>query len=188
LPLREPTPSERSEAVDLARADLAATIGRLRVNLKPHNLIDEFTRDSRLRDVAAMSGLDRALQRRPLAMLLLAAGGGLLLFSRSRRLKAGVDGRGTIGATIASLAGSAANVVRERARAGGQAASATAQNLVATGTARLCDAVEDQVDDLIDGMPGSADSRLLVKSAVQIAIVAAVEALLRSRLLTEPAE
>ena len=37
-------------------------------------------------------------------------------------------------------------------------------------------------------MPGSADSRLLVKSAVQIAIVAAVEAPLRSRLLAEPAE
>jgi heme exporter protein D len=167
---------------------LATTLGQLRLNLKPHNLIDEITRDSGLRDFAAMGGFASALKRRPLAVLLLAGGVGLWAYSRARTSRAGVDRPGSVGATFASLANSAANSVRERARVRGQSARATAQNFIAAGTARFCDEVEKEVDDLIEGIPASADSRQLIKSAVDMAVLAAVEALLQTRLLKEPAE
>lgn len=185
---REATPSELGEEVELARADLATTLGQLRVNLKPHNLIDEITRDSGLHDFASVGGFVSALKRRPLAVLLLAGGVGLWAFSRARTSRAGVDRPGSVGATFASLANSAANAIRERARVRGQAARAMAQNFVAAGTARFLDEVEKEVDDLIEGIPASADSCQLIKSAVDMAVLAAVEALLQTRLQKEPAE
>jgi hypothetical protein len=63
-----------------------------------------------------------------------------------------------------------------------------AQNFVAAGTARFLDEVEKEVDDLIEGIPASADSRQLIKSAVDMAVLAGVEALLQTRLQKEPAE
>ncbi len=185
---REATPNDCAEEVESARADLADTIGQLRVNLEPQNLIDEIARDSGLRDFASMSGFVSALKRRPLAMLLLAGGIGFWVYSRSKTSRAGVDRPGSVGATVASLANSAANAVRERARVRGQAARATAQNFVAAGTTRFCDEVENEVDDLIDGIPASAGSRQLIKSAVDMALLAALEALLQTRLLKAPAE
>jgi hypothetical protein len=153
---REATPNEREENVELARADLAATIGELRVNLRPGNLIDEIARQSALRDVAPVRGFASALKRRPLAALLLAGGVGLWVYSRARTSRAGVDRAGSVGATFASLASSAAHAVRERAKARGEVACTTAQNLAAAGTTWFCDEVEKEVDDLIEGIPAGA--------------------------------
>ena len=88
-----------------------------------------------------------------------------------------------MGATFASLASSAANAVRERAKARGEA-----ENLAAAGTTWFCDEVEKEVDDLIEGIPAGADSRRLMRTVVDMAVLAAVEALFETRLLKEPAE
>jgi len=185
---REATPSEREEDVERARADLAATIGHLRLNLKPRNLLEEISRESGLREATTVSGFAHVLKRRPLTMLLLAGGVGIWAYSRSQTSGVAVDRRGSVGATVASLANSAANTVRERAKARGQAARAAAQAFVAAGATRLCTEVEEEVDDLIEGIPASPSSRILIKSVINMAALAAVEALLETRLLKEPGE
>jgi hypothetical protein len=175
------TLNDCAEAVELARADLAATIDKLRMNLKPANLIDEMARGSGLRDVTVANGFYWALRRRPLTILLLAGGVGFWVYYRSRTSASRVDRSGSLRSAIASLGDSAAKTVRERAKARGEAALGKAQNFVEAGATQLCDAVEKEVGDLVQGIPASAGSRLLIDSAVRLATLAVLEVLLPPR-------
>jgi hypothetical protein len=184
----ETTPDQRVEAAELARANLAATIRGLRTSLKPRNLIEEIARGSGLGDGRAINRVGHALERRPLAILLLAGGVGLWIYSQSRLSSARVENRASLRAAIGSLVNSGTNAFRKRARARSDEVLATAQDFIAGGAARLFDTVQDEVGGLIEEMPASAGSRLLVECAVQLAMMAALEALLPQQTRGNPAE
>jgi hypothetical protein len=59
-----------------------------------------------------------------------------------------------------------------------QAALGRAQNFIEAGATQLCDAVENEVGDLIQRIPASAGSRLVIDSAVRLAMLAVLDALL----------
>jgi hypothetical protein len=56
-----------------------------------------------------------------------------------------------------------------------------AQTHVAKGAAMLSDAIDDKLEDVIDRVPGGSQVRPLIESTVQVALAAALEALLQRR-------
>jgi hypothetical protein len=179
---------ECDEAASRARSNLLATVDQLKMNLEPQNLVDEMARASGLRDLSAANALEFAVQRHPIPMLLIALGAGFWVSStiRSRPVLTS-DRRGTVRSTVESLANSAGSVFRERFEARRKSLLAKANSHVAATAGQLSDVVEQKVDNLVGRLPESGSLRPLIQSAVQIALVAGIEALLSSRPAREPA-
>ncbi len=68
---------------------------------------------------------------------------------------------------------------RERAALKRRELVRVAQAGIADGAAKLADEVERKLDDVVDQIPGGTGVRPLVAAAIQIALTAALEGLLR---------
>ena len=78
-----------------------------------------------------------------------------------------------------SLVDSASRVFRERAAIKRRELVRAAQARIAAGAERLADEVERKLDDAVDQVPGGSEVGPLIASAIQIALTAALEGLLR---------
>ena len=80
-----------------------------------------------------------------------------------------------------SIVDSATRVLRERAEAKRRQFVGLAQSQAATGASLLSDQIEKGLETYIDRVPGGIQVRPLIESAIQIALAAALEGLLRRR-------
>ena len=78
-----------------------------------------------------------------------------------------------------SLVDSASKVFRERAALKRRELVRVAQARIAAGAERLSDEVERKLDDVVDQVAGGSEVRPLIAFAIQIALTAALEGLLR---------
>jgi hypothetical protein len=173
------TPAEYEEDANRIRSRLAATISQLRTNLTPSNLMDEAARGSGLRDATPAGVIDYGARRHPVPTALVGLGIGLVAFSLVRSSFAGGNSaKGFVRQTAGSLARSAGNVFHERAESRRRAFVGAANLHVKAGASQLSDMIEKSVDDFIGKAPATLALRPLVESAIQMALLAAVEALL----------
>ena len=167
---------------DRRRARFEATAGRLRRNLNPANLLDEFARDSGLRDVTPAQVVDFAARRHPLITAAAGVGVGVLAFSaiRAARSPAGDIARrdGSIRATINGLTRSAGEVFRARIDARRETLFDAAKAHVAAGAAQLSDAIEAGLDDFVADIPAAPPVRPAVETTIQLILLLALEAIM----------
>ena len=81
----------------------------------------------------------------------------------------------------ASLVDTATRVFREGAANKRREFIGAAQTHVAKGAAMLSDAIEQKLEDVIGRVPGGSEVRPLIESTVQVALAAALEALIQKR-------
>ena len=167
------------EDADRAGARLGRTIVRLKSNLAPSNLADQIARGSGFRDASAASAVDFATKRYPIPTLLVALGVGVWAYSkaRSRSSRWGAGDTSSVRATVDTLTRSATNVFRQRAGAKREEFVVAASSHIAAGASQLSDTIENRVDDLIHNIPASPAMRRVIESAVQMALLSALEAL-----------
>ena len=79
----------------------------------------------------------------------------------------------------ASVVDSATRVFRERAELKRRELVRQAQAQVAAGATRLSDELERKLDDVVGQVPGGVELGPIIASAIQIALTAALEGLLR---------
>ncbi len=172
-------PVEYEQEADRARADLRSTWAQLRANLTPSNLADEIAEESGLRDITPAAVFDFGARRHPVPTALIGLGIGLLAFALARsRSGDGLNARGSVRNAAGALARSAKDVFRDRAEAKRQALMSAASSHIRTGAAQLSDALENGVDDLIGAIPATPATRPLIESAIQMALLMALESLL----------
>jgi hypothetical protein len=176
------TPHELEDEADRLRALFGETASRLRRNLNPATLFDEFTQSSGLRDVTPTKVFDFAAKRHPLITMAIGLGVGLLAYSAVRGAKSSERNiareNGSIRATLNSLAQSATNVFRERIDNKREALFNTAKAHVAASATQLSDAIERGLDDFVADIPVSAAVRPLIESTIQMILLAALEVML----------
>lgn len=191
MPNQIPSVSECEEDANRIMARLRATIAQLRTNLAPSGLVDELAQNSGLRDVSPAMAFDFAARRHPIPTALIGLGIGLWVYSlaRSKSSHGGdISTRGSIRSTAGSLARSATNVFRDRAEAKRQAFVSLASSQIKAGATQLSDAIEESVDNVIKELPAARAARPLIASAIQMALFAAVDALLPKTGRSAPAE
>jgi hypothetical protein len=105
-----------------------------------------------------------------------------LTVAASRR-RAGSNGIATIASPLResseSVLDSASRVFRDRAALKRRELVRAAQARITVGAERLADELERKLDDVVDFVPGGSEVRPFVAAAMQIAITAAIEGLLR---------
>ena len=170
--------SKYEEDANRIRARLGATISQLRTNLEPSCLAEELARGCGMRDVSPASAFDFAARRHPIPTALIGIGIGLWAYSLARSRS---TDRGSIRNTAATLARSAANVVRDRAEAKRQAFVTLADSHIRAGATQLSDAFEKSVEDLIGEFPAAPTARPFIVSAIQMALFATFDALMSKR-------
>jgi hypothetical protein len=172
-------PVEYEQEADRTRAELRSTWAQLRANLAPSNLADEIAQESGLRGVTPAAVFDFGARRHPVPTALIGLGIGLLAFALARsRSGDGLVARGSVRHAAGVLARSAKDVFRDRAEAKRQALMSAASSHIQAGAAQLSDAIENGVDDLIGAIPATPAARPLIESAIQMALLMALESLL----------
>ena len=173
------SPDAYEQDADRIRGDLGSTWAQLRANLTPSSLVDEIAQESGLRDVTPAGVFDFGARRHPVPTALIGLGIGLLAFALARsRSGDGLDARGSVRNAAGALARSAKDVFRDRAEAKRQALMSAANSHIRAGAAQLSDALENGVDDLIGAIPATPAARPLIESAIQMALLMALESLL----------
>jgi hypothetical protein len=182
------TASAYEAEADRLRAQIGATVDALRSRLTPSNLASEMASDAASRagiaDLSWGSAFDYASKRHPVPTAIIGFGLALWTLSalRKHRRHGGVFGlTGPIRESSESIVGSATRVLRDRAEAKRREFVDVAQSQVATGAAFLSDQIEKGLETYIDRVPGGIQVRPLIESSIQIALAAALEALLRRR-------
>jgi hypothetical protein len=166
------------------RAEMGATIHQLRLNLTPSNLASEAASRVGVSDLSWSGAFEFAGKRHPIPTAII--GLGLALWTLSAvRGRAKRDTLASLGSPFtessSSLVDSATNVLRQRAEAKKQEFIGTAQARVISGAERLSDEIERRVENVIVGVPGGSQARPLIASAIQIALAAVLDNLLRRR-------
>ena len=179
MPVRDKSALEYEEDADRARVRLGGTIVRLKSNLAPSNLADQIARGSGFRDASAASAIDFATKRYPIPTLLIALGVSVWAYStaRSRSSRWGAGNASSMRDTVDTLTRSATNVFRQRAGAKREEFVVAESSHIAAGASQLSDTIENGVDDLIHKIPASPAMRRVIESAVQMALLSALEAL-----------
>ena len=173
------SPAEYEEDADRIRDDLSSTWAQLKANLTPSNLADEIAQESGLRDITPAAVFDFGARRHPVPTALIGLGVGLLAFALARsRSGHRFDGRGSVRDAAGALARSAKDVFRDRAEAKRQALLSAASSHIRTGATQLSDVIENGLDDLIGAIPAPPAARPLIESAIQMALLMALESLL----------
>src|SRR5258707_5035076 len=134
-------------------------------------------------EVSWRGALDFASTRHPGATAIAGFGVALWLLAAARkRNKEGVhEVTLPLRASSSSLVDTATRVFRERAATKQREFIGAAQTQVAKGAAMLSDAIEDKLEDVIDRVPGGSQVRPLIESTVQVALAAALEAIMQKR-------
>ena len=173
------SPDEYEEDANRIRARLSSTWGQLRTNVVPSNLVDEIAQASGLREMTPAAAFDFGARRHPVPTALIGFGLGLLAFSFARsRPGNGNEAQGSLRNTAGALARSATDVFRDRAEAKRQALVSVASSHIKVGATLLSNAIENGVDDFIGKIPATPAARPLIESAIQMALLVALESLL----------
>ncbi len=182
-----PTPGDYEAEADRLRAQIAATVDTLRSRLTPSNIASEISSGAASRagiaDLSWGGAFEYASKRHPVPTAIIGFGVALWTLSALRKHRRGGDVRlaSPMRQSSESIVGSATRVLRERAEAKRRQFVGVAQSQVATGAALLSDEIEKRLESYIDGVPGGIQVRPLIESAIQIALAAALEGLLRRR-------
>jgi hypothetical protein len=177
-------PEALEEEANRRRARLAATAARLRDNLQPTKLVDEFSRGSGLQDMTPAKAFDFAARRHPFLLVAAGLGAGLLA---AFALRAGKSNRdepredASVRGHLNAIAGSAADVLRQRLNAKRDALLDRAKVQVAEGASQLSDVIEKGVDDLMSEIPAPELVRPVVESAIQMLMLAALDMMVSKR-------
>src|SRR5271165_2820649 len=177
-----PASSDYEAEANRVRKQIDETVKQLRSRLTPSSLASEAAMGVGLTDVSWADALGLAVRRHPIPTAVVGLGLAAWTFSalRNRSRRDGVAGlTSPLRETSASLVDSATRVFRERAALKRRELVRVAQAGIADGAAKLADEVERKLDDVVDQIPGGTGVRPLVAAAIQIALTAALEGLLR---------
>jgi hypothetical protein len=172
------TPAKYEDEANRIRDRMGATLSQLRTNLRPSNLLDEAARGIGLRDATPASVFGFGVKRHPVPTVLIGLGVGLLAFAVVRNNSSAGAAKGFVGENAASLARSATNVFRERAETRRRDLMSAADAHIKAGASQLTDMIEKGVDDFLGRLPVATAARPVMESAIQMALLAAVESLL----------
>jgi hypothetical protein len=182
------TPGEYEAEANRLRTQIGATVDTLRSRLTPSNLASEVANDAASRagiaEISWGGAFDYASKRHPVPTAIIGLGVAIWTISalRKHRRRGGVFGLADpMRQSSESIVGSATRVLRDRAEAKRREFVGVAQSQVATGAALLSDQIERGLESYIDRVPGGIQVRPLIESSIQIALAAALEALLRRR-------
>lgn len=180
--LTVPTSSAYEAEANRVRGQIDETVRELRSRLTPGNLASEAAASVGLADISWTGALDHSIRRHPVPTTV--AGLGLaawaLMAARNRSRSGGVSSMAArLRELSASIVESATRVFRERAELKRRELVRQAQAQVAAGAARLSDELERKLDDVVAEVPGGVELRPILASAIQIALTAALEGLLR---------
>jgi hypothetical protein len=166
------------------RAEMGLTIDELRSSMTLSNLASEAASRVGISDLSWSGALEFAGKRHPVPTAIIGLGIALWTLSafRGRARREALAGLGSpFTQSSSSLVDSAANVLRQRAEAKRQEFVGAAQAHVVSGAEKLSDEIERRVANVIVGVPGGIQARPLIASAIQIAMAALLENLLRRR-------
>jgi hypothetical protein len=176
------TSSEYEAEANRLRAQIGATMGRLRSNLTPSNIASEAASRAGIADLSWGGAFDYASKRHPVPTAIIGIGVALLAISAVRK-RARVKGvaalTGPLSESSDSIVNSATRVFRARAEAKRREFVGVAQAQAATGAAMLSDEIEKQLENIVDRAPGGAKVRPLIEASIQVVLAAALEGLLR---------
>ena len=177
-----PTSSDYEAEANRVRKEIDETVKELRLRLTPSSLASEAAAGVGLTDANWAGALEFAIRRHPIPTAVAGLGIAMCALAaiRNRSRRGGV-------ASLASplresselLVNSASRVFRERAALKRRELVRAAQARIAAGAERLSDEVERKLDEVVDQIPGGSEIRPLIASAIQIALTAALEGLLR---------
>jgi hypothetical protein len=178
-----PTSSDYEAEANRVRKEIDETIRELRSRLTPSKLASEAAAGVGLTDASWAGAFEFVGKRHPIPTAI--AGLGLVLWAlaevRNRSRRGGVAGLASpLRESSESLVDSASRVFRERAALKRRELVRAAQAQIAAGAERLSDEFERKLDDIADQVPGGSEVRPLIASAIQIALTAALEGLLRN--------
>ena len=180
------TSGEYEAQANRLRSQMGETIGELRSNLTPSNLASEAASRVGVSELSWRGALDFASTRHPGPTAI--AGFGVALWLLAAARKRNKEGAHEVTLPLressSSLVDTATRVFRDRAASKQREFIGAAQTHVAKGAAMLSDAIEDKLEDVIDRVPGGSQVRPLIESTVQVALAAALEALLQRRTRT----
>jgi hypothetical protein len=147
------------------------------------NLASEAASRVGVSELSWRGALDFASTRHPGPTAIAGFGVALWLLAAARkRNKEGVhEVTLPLRESSSSLVDTATRVFRERAATKQREFIGATQTQVAKGAAILSDAIEDKLEDVMDRAPGGSQVRPLIESTVQMALAAALEALLQRR-------
>ena len=177
-----PTSSDYDAEANRVRKEIDDTVKELRLRLRPSSLASEAAASVGLHDASWAGALEFAGRRHPIPTAIAGLSIALwaLMATRNRSRRGGVASlTAPLRELSESLVGSASRVFRERAALKRRELVRAAQAQIAAGAERLSDEVERKLDEVVDRVPGGSEVRPLIASAVQIAIAAALEGLLR---------
>jgi hypothetical protein len=176
------TSSDYEARANEVRREIDETIRKLRPRLTPANLTSEAAAGVGLTEASWGEAFEFATKRHPIPTVIAGLGIALLTVAASRY--------GTRSKDIASIASplressesvfdSVSRVFRDRAALKRRELVRAAQARITVGAERLADELERKLDDVADYVPGGTEVRPFVAAAMQIAITAAIEGLLR---------
>jgi hypothetical protein len=172
----EPISAEALEdSADRLRRQIGTTLGRLRFNLAPRNLVSEITERTGLADVSPKEVFVSVTKRHPTTAILVMLGVGVWALSAMR--SRGKLDTGTIGGSIGTLAQSGRTAFQRRASVKREEFMRAAQAHISTGAERLLDAVETGISGKVSRLPIANAAGSVIESAVQMLLFAALEAM-----------
>jgi hypothetical protein len=189
-----PSTCELEADANRLRAQLAVTVDQLRHQLTPAHLLDEWAESSGLKGTTPNEIFDFAARRHPVPTVLVGAGLGILAYAIARRRNIQnrqLDltpnrprddreprRRDSTTDIVGSLTETAAKAFRERAEAQQEAVIDAAKTRVASAAGQLSGTMERKLDDIFAHTSVPADARPILVTAVQLLLVAALEAVL----------
>jgi hypothetical protein len=177
--------SELEAEADRLRAGLDVTVDRLRDQLTPAHLLNEWAESSGLKTITPDKIFDLTARRHPIPTVLVGAGLGILVYAIARRwniqipqLDREAGPRDTATDIVGSLAETATKAFREHAEAKREAVIDAARSHVASAANQLSGTMERTLDDLLAHTTIPVDARPALVTTVQLLLVAALEAVL----------
>jgi hypothetical protein len=177
------TSSDYEAQANRLRSQMGRNVDELRSNLTPSKLALEAASRVGVTELSWRGAVDFASTRHPGPTAIVGFGVALWLLAAARkRGKEGVqDVTLPLRESSASLVDAATRVFRDRVETKQREFMDAAQTHVAKGAAMLSDAIEQELEDVIDRVPGGSEVRPLIESTVQVAIAAALDSLLQKR-------
>jgi hypothetical protein len=178
------TSSDYEAEANRLRGQIGVTLDELRSSLTPSNLASEAASRAGIAELSWTSAFDFASKRHPVPTVIIGLGIALWTLSAVRNRARGGEVASLafpLRESSAALVDSATRVFRERAEAKRRELVGVAQAHVASGATLLSDEIEKRLENVIDRVPGGIEVRPLIQTAVQIALAAAIEGLLRKR-------
>jgi hypothetical protein len=157
------------------RKEIDETVRKLRSRLKPASLASEAAAGVGLTDASWEEAFEFATKRHPIPTAI--AGLGIALWAVAASRHRGVAS--PLRESSESILDSASRVFRDRAALKRRELVRVAQARITVGAEKLADELERKLDDVVDQVPGGSEVRPFLASAIQIALTAAIEGLLR---------